>query len=455
MKIARYIGDLLYDYECVVIPGLGGFITSETTATINEVTNHFKPPFKKIFFNAQLRANDGLLVNYVAKELGLTYKEAKSQVDRFVFICHDALKNGKRINFHRIGYIYFNKKEQIVFEQDTSINYNADSYGLISFVSPAVRRTSQEEILKKKIFTKGNEEKRASKPVKKPIDRKPAPKHALPHKDTPKTSRQMKAEVRRSPFKTQLTFVSLILLAMLIGIAIMHKESVKAYYARYSSSIPLFYRSPNRYLIDNLDKVHFVQFSHSKTGMQLSQWFNKSTKNENGKVSLFAKNSEEQDVAAPSETTNDLTLKKDTVQNTKGSEVESNDIGEVQQASLLGTILPDETEEKSVVKTGNLQDESAEILAPEKALSKAEPPATQASKRETILVIAGSFKNGNNARKLVRILKGKGYDALIADTNSYGMFRVSYGLFFDISKAESMLAAVRNEENPSAWILRK
>ena len=110
MKIARYIGDLLYDYECVVVPGLGGFITSETSASINPVTNHFKPPFKKIFFNVQLRANDGLLVNYVAKELTLTYKEAKSQVDRFVFLCHEALKNGKRINFHRIGYIFYNEK---------------------------------------------------------------------------------------------------------------------------------------------------------------------------------------------------------------------------------------------------------------------------------------------------------------------------------------------------------
>ncbi len=455
MKIARYIGDLLYDYECVVIPGLGGFITSETTASINEVTNHFKPPFKKIFFNAQLRANDGLLVNYVAKELGLTYKEAKSQVDRFVFICHDALKNGKRINFHRIGYIYFNEKEQIVFEQDTSINYNADSYGLISFVSPAVRRTSQEEMLKEKIFTKVTAEKRESKPVRKPVDRKPASKHALPHKDTPKTSHKMQAEVRRSPFKTQLAFVSLILIAMLIGVAIMHKESVKAYYNRYSSSIPLFYRSPNSYLIDNLDKVHFVEFSHSKTGRQLSQWLNKSTKNENGNSSLLTKNTAEQEVATPSETNNDLTINKDTVQNRNGSEAESSNIGAVQQASLLGDILPDEKEGKSAANAGKLQNESAETPAPEKELSKIEPPATRASKGETILVIAGSFKNVNNARKLVRILKDKGYDALIADTNSYGMFRVSYGRFSDASKAKSMLAAVRNEENPSAWILRK
>jgi len=68
MKIARYIGDLLYDYECVVIPGLGGFLTNDKPASIQPNTHYFHPPFKQVMFNAYLKTNDGLLVNYIARE---------------------------------------------------------------------------------------------------------------------------------------------------------------------------------------------------------------------------------------------------------------------------------------------------------------------------------------------------------------------------------------------------
>ena len=68
MKIAKYVGDLLYDYECVVIPGLGGFISEDSSVSINEVTHNFSPPFRNVHFNIHLRANDGLLVNHVAQQ---------------------------------------------------------------------------------------------------------------------------------------------------------------------------------------------------------------------------------------------------------------------------------------------------------------------------------------------------------------------------------------------------
>jgi len=106
MKIAKYIGDLIYDYECVVIPGLGGFISSEKSAVVNPLTNQFSPPSKDVHFNVHLKANDGLLVNYVARNEGVSFKEAKQRIDKFVHLCHNALKEGKRINFSKIGYIF-------------------------------------------------------------------------------------------------------------------------------------------------------------------------------------------------------------------------------------------------------------------------------------------------------------------------------------------------------------
>ncbi|HJN06872.1 MAG TPA: HU family DNA-binding protein, partial [Bacteroidales bacterium] len=107
MKIAKYIGDLLYDYECVVIPGLGGFLTNDNPVSINEVTYSFSPPFRKIHFNVYLRTNDGLLVNHIAQQEQIGYKTAKQKVDQFVFQCHNALETGRRIKFQNIGSLYY------------------------------------------------------------------------------------------------------------------------------------------------------------------------------------------------------------------------------------------------------------------------------------------------------------------------------------------------------------
>ena len=464
MKIARYIGDLLYDYECVVIPGLGGFITSETPATINRVTHYFKPPFKKIFFNSQLRANDGLLVNYIAKEQGLTYKEAKSEIDKFVFLCHEALKSGKRINFHKIGYIYTNDKENIVFEQDTTINYDAESFGLTSFVSPAVRRLSNEEKLKEKVTGK-NIYTENVKPQKKPSDRKTGQPGNMKtgEKQQPRT-RHMKAEVKHSTFKTQLAFLIVILLGIAIGAAIMNKDAVKVYYNKYASSVPLFYRWANSFYADNLDKIHFVEFSKSTTGQKLAMWFENNINGETGSEEMVAK--ENTSVATGKDDENEQPVK--TAENNltdkdiEEPETAAENINPVQEAGIIPDIMPD-----------NGNSDAGDGLELTKPVSKAVTDQTKPDSNKpddevttlpetdtqlpsaSIYIIAGSFKNLHNARKLVKRLNAKGYPALIADTNRYGMYRVAYAGFFDAGAAKQKLADIRKRENHSAWIMYK
>ena len=158
MEIAKHIGELLFDYECVIVPGLGGFITDDKPVSINEVTHSFSPPFRTVHFNTQLRANDGLLINYIAKQ----------KVDIFVFQCHDSLNAGKSIFFKDIGSIYYDDDKNIVFEQDIKVNYNSGSFGLSTLVSPAIKRVTDEEKLKSAVISVVDK----SKARKKPIDRK-------------------------------------------------------------------------------------------------------------------------------------------------------------------------------------------------------------------------------------------------------------------------------------------
>jgi len=51
MRTADYIEELLYRYNCVIVPGFGAFLTQLKSAEINKSTNTFLPPSKVISFN--------------------------------------------------------------------------------------------------------------------------------------------------------------------------------------------------------------------------------------------------------------------------------------------------------------------------------------------------------------------------------------------------------------------
>ncbi|MCD6113012.1 MAG: SPOR domain-containing protein [Bacteroidales bacterium] len=163
MIISKYIGDLLYKHECIVIPDLGGFITNYSSAEIDAEKHIFSPPSKKIVFNAYLKMNDGLLINHIALSENISYIEAKAKVAKFVKRCHTELANGRRIRFQKIGLLYNNEEGNIQFEPEYSINYLENSFGLSKFISPPIKRKNINEKIIEKINKQKEEEKKTRK----------------------------------------------------------------------------------------------------------------------------------------------------------------------------------------------------------------------------------------------------------------------------------------------------
>jgi hypothetical protein len=80
MILANYITDLLYRYDCVIVPDFGGFITNKVGAKINKETQTFYPPTKQITFNSLLKHNDGLLANYIASSENISFEKASTAI---------------------------------------------------------------------------------------------------------------------------------------------------------------------------------------------------------------------------------------------------------------------------------------------------------------------------------------------------------------------------------------
>ncbi|AMC11352.1 hypothetical protein Lupro_08810 [Lutibacter profundi] len=146
MTLANYINNLLYRYECVIVPNFGGFITNKISAKVNNFTHTFYAPSKQLTFNSHLQNNDGLLANYIATAKNLSYTEAVLEIENEVKNWKLSLKN-EELELENIGSFHLNEEKILIFEP-ANINYLTSSFGLTSFVSPAIKRIVYQEKVK-------------------------------------------------------------------------------------------------------------------------------------------------------------------------------------------------------------------------------------------------------------------------------------------------------------------
>lgn len=143
MKMETYISELLYRQDCVIVPGLGGFITNYRSAQIHPVSHTLRPPSKSIGFNVQLKDNDGLLANYIASCESISFAQALSKIEQFVKTIQNDLAHKKQAKIEKVGILSLDIEGKISFEPDTSTNYLLDSFGLENIQSPAILRKAK------------------------------------------------------------------------------------------------------------------------------------------------------------------------------------------------------------------------------------------------------------------------------------------------------------------------
>ena len=133
MEITKFIKELLYGHDCVIVPGFGGFIGNYTPAQIDRPTGTFNPPVKQISFNRNLNHNDGLLVGRISESSGLNYGDARNIVGEFVEETRRKLLKGEKVLFEGIGSFINNHEGNVQFEPDRESNFHLNAFGLSSF----------------------------------------------------------------------------------------------------------------------------------------------------------------------------------------------------------------------------------------------------------------------------------------------------------------------------------
>ena len=136
IELSRHIESLLLDNDCVIVPGLGGFIAHYQSAYYVEEEQIFLPPTRKVGFNPQLTMNDGLLAQSYMQVYHMDYSDAMNRISENVNVLKNVLSLEGSVELHGIGVLRHNIYDEYEFQSIESGLLSPSLYGLDAFSMP-------------------------------------------------------------------------------------------------------------------------------------------------------------------------------------------------------------------------------------------------------------------------------------------------------------------------------
>jgi hypothetical protein len=355
--IPLFIRRLLPSDGCVVIPGLGGFITHKQPAQIIEAQNRMLPPRATVAFNPALRANDGLLASALSVRYGFPYSQAMDRLQEYTWWCISELNNGKVLTFNGLGALRLDDLKNFHFEPEEAANFLDDAFGLAPVIAAPIRRH------KKTLAAADNR-----------IDRKP---------------RRQKSRTVLEGLK----WTAMVLPILLMAIYSVIQTGVLEGYVNYSAFVGPFAQQ-----IEN--------------------------------VALTEKSGDGEDEMA--------------MMPIRPGKFMDEPVQEEERLPDYGNISEKTYASSPAQGTDNNEESEPEKVTPEPV----------ASKTGLYHLIAGCFRNVDNAHTLMGDLSQKGFDASLAGISSNGLTRVSVASYGTESEAVAAIQGIKSRLGIDVWVLK-
>lgn len=133
IELAQHIENLLLENDCVIVPGLGGFIAHYAPACKIAEENRFLPPSRIIGFNPQLKMNDGMLVQSYMAVYNTSFPDASKRVERDVRRLQETLHENGKADLANVGELRYTIHETYDFVPYDNKITTPHLYGLDSF----------------------------------------------------------------------------------------------------------------------------------------------------------------------------------------------------------------------------------------------------------------------------------------------------------------------------------
>ena len=143
IELDRHIEILLLSNDCVIVPGLGGFMTHHVEAHYDADDQMFLPPLRTLGFNPQLTMNDSLLVQSYIEAYDISYPEALRRIESEVEELKQHIETAGYYELNDIGGLSLNEEGKYLFTPCEAGILTPELYGLSSFeITPVETETA-------------------------------------------------------------------------------------------------------------------------------------------------------------------------------------------------------------------------------------------------------------------------------------------------------------------------
>ena len=390
----KYIIELLDTNTRVIVPDFGAFIIKQ------------KEP-RLIVFNEFLRYNDGLLIEYVAKSENIDKEAAKKKVIEYVDKAGKDLKDNNEHLISGLGKLVKESTGKITFEEKSDSTKKDSKKEPKKVADTKEEKKVKADEIKKETIKKEDVAKKVSKPepVKPPEEKEvkkvPPEKPVEKKPDASVAQKEAKKEIVTKKVEKP-------------------KEEPKVRPKEEHKLRPTVYQ-----------KTEIRK--KKKSNSQILVWIILILVINAAIISWFVFNDEIRGLF----------------------ETQPEDISILEeQPDDQSTDAVDGQEETTVTGDAGIEEKSADVQRPATTEPEAAPEIEEESislSEKRYYIVAGCFREENNADALVTKLTQKGYDA-----EKFGkignLHAVSYASFIDRAEAQNQLRKIREEEELEAWI---
>jgi hypothetical protein len=401
MKIGKYISELLFENDFVILPQLGEFSTKYIPAKFIPELKKVESPSKTIVFNDKNKSGGGLLTEYIAKKENMSSQEAREFVNNFVSEMLNSLRSGKKVELESIGVFSMEQSGTILFEGDKSINYLNDSMGMSSVKEPAKKSEADAKSELDKVLEDVSPEiapkvEKPTTPVPPPPTEELKPVAAVPPEAEPTTNDvKPSGNISQRPPVTPLRPVQEPVSQKIITPS---RKTEPADQQPVKPGLPPAVKWTALTVVPLLIIIIILALNFEYLFGDKSVIWNKK------------------------ETTTPVTTETTT------------------------TTTPQE--QADVDETESVTEESP-------SFDPTVVPAGPESGRKVYYIVVGSFEEEHSAMILAEELRSKGAQtANVFPVNRLGFYRVYYGYYYDLNQAENQLIEAQ-KVNPQAWILHR
>lgn len=137
IELTKHIEILLLENDCVIVPGLGGFIAHHQPAHYEEDEGIFLPPTRTVGFNPQLTMNDGLLTQAYMQTYHTDFPDASRKIAQKVNELKEVLYSEGMVEMSGIGSLHYTIYNTYEFHPQVSGVLSPTLYGLDAYtISP-------------------------------------------------------------------------------------------------------------------------------------------------------------------------------------------------------------------------------------------------------------------------------------------------------------------------------